>query len=159
MAASSRELIENLQKFIDAMPFARPMGIQVAEARRGFVSLRMNPTQALFNQMNTYQAGALFTLAEITGGTFCGTFLDLSKNFLITKKSHVEFLRATGEELIGESQLSENDIEKALAELDQRRKLDFPVDVRVQTPAGEPVLNGQFIYYLRMGVPHSFQRS
>lgn len=138
------------------MPFVKPMGIRVAEARKGFVSVRMKPQQSLFNQMATYQAGSLFTLAEVAGGLFCGTFLDLSKNFLITKKSEILFERATSEELVAESLLAEEAAQKVLAELAERKKIDFPVEVHVKTISGEPILACRFVYYLRMGIPRSF---
>lgn len=140
------------------MPFVRPMGLVVTEARRGYVAVRMKADECLFSHRGAYQAGSLFTLAEVAGGVFVGTFLDLEENFLVTKRAEIDFLRPSGKDLITELTIGEEEIEKVLAELKVKKKMDYPVKVSVRSCDSEPVLDCRFIYYLRSGMPRALKR-
>lgn len=149
-------LIESLQAYLNQIPFVQPLGIVVKQAEQGFVSLTMEPAKTLLNHFETYQAGSLFTLAEVTGGTLCGTFLDLSKNLLITKKGEISFLKATSKALVAEAKLDSDQIKNALIQLKESKKTDFPVTVVIKTGDSEVISECHFIYYLRIGIPEVF---
>lgn len=155
MAPNSDSLLTQLQGFIDQIPFARELGISVREARRGGVSLAVRPQEKLFNHFGTYQAGVLFTLAEVTGGALYGTFLDLSQNLVLTKQGEIEFQKTTAGELLSEAALEENEIERILSELRSQRKLDLPQPIFLNTREGQRVATARFSYYLRLGIPRS----
>jgi len=157
MQLPSNELNSALQAYINQMPFVCPLGISVKEASRGFVSLSLKPARGLLNHFETYQAGSIFTLAEVTGGVLCGTFLNLSENLLITKKGEIAFLKATSKELIAEAVLEKNLIENTLSELKETKKADIKISVTIKTNDGEPVSECHFIYYLRLGIPKMFK--
>ncbi len=148
--------LESLQAYIDRIPFVRPLGIRVKHAEYGSVSLAMNPAQGLLNHFKTYQAGSLFTLAEVAGGTLCGTFLNLSENLLITKKGDISFLKATSKELIAEAKADPLLIEKTLTQLKESKKADLPVSVVIKTVDSDSICECHFIYYLRVGFPKVF---
>ncbi len=152
-------LAKQLQSFIDGMPFGREVGISILEARRGRVCLEMDSKPKLMNHFGTYQAGALFTLAEITGGVLCGTFLDLSKNFLITKTGEIEFLKACSGQVYGRSELAEDKIEKANRLLLNSKKADVSVKALLQDAEGNSIAVCRLVYYLRLGLPAQFKRS
>ncbi len=145
-----------LQTYIDQMPFTKPLGIKVAEARRGFVRVTLAPQEKLFNHFGTYQAGILCTLAEITGGVLCGTFHDIFENFLITKQTQVKFERATHLALIAEAFLGESAIEQILTDLERQKKTDVEVDVQIKTGDSQIIAASKGLYYLRVGFPDRF---
>lgn len=159
MPISQSDLISSLQAYMDQMPFVRPLGIFIKEASKGSVSLSLKPGKALFNHFETYQAGSIFTLAEVTGGVLCGTFLDLSQNLLITKKGEIAFLKATSKELIAEAAFGKELIESTLQELKKAKKANVEISVTIKTSDGEPVSECHFIYYLRIGIPTVFIKS
>lgn len=145
-----------LQTYIDQMPFTKPLGFKVAEARRGFVRVTLAPQEKLFNHFGTYQAGILCTLAEITGGILCGTFHDIAKNFLITKQTQIKFVRATHLALIAEASLGESAIEQVLADLERQKKTDVEVDIQIKTGDSQIIATSKGLYYLRVRVPDRF---
>ena len=153
----SSELVQSLQAYIDGMPFAKAFGFKVAEANRGFVRVELQPAEKFFNHFGTYQAGVLCTLAEITGGCLCGTFHDLTQNFLITKLTQVKFEQATCEALVAEASLEERAIQETLSNLRNQRKTDLEVNVQIKTLAGERIAASLSLYYLRLGFPSHFE--
>ena len=157
MPSESPQLIPGLQAYVDQMPFAKAFGFKVEEAKRGFVRVALQPAEKFFNHFGTYQAGAILTLAEITGGCLCGTFHDLTHNFLITKLTQVKFERATHDPLIAEASLEERVIQETLSNLQNQRKTDVEVSVQIKTLAGEQIATSLGLYYLRLGFPSRFE--
>ncbi len=147
---------QSLQSYIDQMPFTKPFGFKVAEAKRGWVHVTLEPQEKLFNHFGTYQAGVLCTLSEITGGVLCGTFHDIFENFLITKQTQVKFERATSLTLIAEASLSEPAIDQILADLQRQKKTDVEVDILIRTRESEIIAKSKGLYYLRVGYPTKF---
>lgn len=147
---------EGLQAYIDQMPFTKPLGFKVAEARRGFVRVTAQPQPKLFNHFGTYQAGVLCVLAEITGGVLCGTFHDIFENFLITKQTQVKYERATHLAVTAEASLDEASILKILSLLERQRKTDVEADIVIKTGESEIIARSKGLYYLRVGIPDRF---
>lgn len=130
--------------------------MKVDSARRGLVEVRIEPSHQLFNHYNTFQAGVCFTLAEITGGLLCGTFLDLTKNLLITKKSEIKFNHVVGNTLMSIAELAANDIEKLLDQLTAKRKISITINVSIKSLNGKVAGQCRNEYYIRLGIPRSF---
>lgn len=153
-------LIQNLQAFVEKIPFAINLGMRVVEARKGSVKVSVRPQPALFNHFGTYQAGVYFTAAEIAGGLLCGTFLDLQNHLLITQKSSIIFQKATSDPLFVTADLSPEIIDgKVIATLSTQRKTTLAVQVFVKTQGGQAIAECQNDYYLRIGIPKIFTQS
>ena len=146
----------NIQSFINRIPFAKEIGVSVVDARLGFVRLKLKPKPSLLNHFGTYQAGVVFTIFEIAGGALCATFLDLSKNFLITKSSEIRFNEATGSELFAEATLEVEDVSRVLSNLMTKKKMHLKIPVVVKSGTGEVIADGHNDYYLRVGIPQVF---
>jgi acyl-coenzyme A thioesterase PaaI-like protein len=129
--------------------------MKVAEAKKGFVSVRLSADRALMSHLGTYQAGSLFTLAEVTGGLAVGTFVDLSKNLLLARGGKIDFREGVGEDLLSEARVEEEDIAKALSGLSGRKKTDVSIAVALRTVSGKVVAESEFKYYVRLGIPRS----
>lgn len=158
MKPSPENLQAGLEAFLNRIPFLRAVPMTIAEARRGFVSLVVKSSPALFNHFQTYQAGSIFTLAEVAGGVLCGTFLDLSENLLLTKRGGIDFKRGTSQDLCGQAELSEETITKVLKELATRKKTDIEIPVVIREKSGGVIAECRFLYYLRVGIPDLWTR-
>lgn len=146
-------LTGTLQAYVERMPFAVGFGFKVVEARRGFVHVTLEPKRELFNHFGTYQAGVLCTLAEITGGLLCGTFFDLHRDFMITKKTEISFEHATARSLSAEASLAEENMVKALQDLERKRKIDLETVILIKNEAHQTIAQAHGLYYLRLGMP------
>jgi uncharacterized protein (TIGR00369 family) len=63
---------------IEAVPFARYLGIELLEVGDGFATAQLDQRPNLSNHIGTMHAGALFTLAETaSGAAMAGAFADL----------------------------------------------------------------------------------
>ena len=156
MTQTADALVRSLQSFVENIPFAKGLNLKVNSARAGFVEVRLEPSPHLFNHFGTYQAGVYFTLGEITGGLLCGTFLDLSKNLLITQNSAIEFGQAADGILTATAEAALLDIEKLLAHLKAKKKASTSIDVAIKSLNGKAVAHCRNEYYLRLGIPRSF---
>lgn len=156
MRETTDPLLNKIQHFIEQIPFVRELLISVVEAGRGAVILGLSPQVKLFNHFDTYQAGVLFTLAEITGGSTLATFLDPSRNLILTKRGEISFQSTTGSTVLSESVVEEALIERVISDLGSSRKIYLPVEVKLRTQEGKVVALCSFSYYLRLGIPRSF---
>ena len=155
---ANNKLIAELQSFISQIPFVREVQVSVAKADKGFVQLSINPRPSLFNHFNTYQAGVIFTLAEITGGALCGTFVDLANNLLVTKRAEIDFFSNTDNVLIAEAKLEEVEVKQKLLNLQLKKKVELSVTVLIKSLNEEVIAKSFNSYYLRLGIPKSFHR-
>ena len=156
MSAAADSPIKISLDFLNKTPFAKELGFEILNAERGFICLRFNPQERFLNHLGTCQAGAIFALSEITGGLLCGTFLDLDKNFLITKKAGISFDNIADSVLISEASLPEEKINEVILLLNRKRKIDFDVAVLIKDDKGRQISKGQNSYYVRLGIPRSF---
>lgn len=154
--SESSTLLTSLQALINRMPFSVQVPMTVHEAHRGFVVVEITPRSNLFNHFGTYQAGVLLTLTEVTGGILCGTFLDLTQNLLITRKTEFSFAENTNMTIRAEAAFDSVRMEAVLAQVTNKRKATISVDVRIKSESGRSIGTGVNEYYLRLGIPRSF---
>jgi|GEM_PF-1207886 len=150
------DLHAQLQAFIEQMPFVRQFDLQINKAQRGLIEVAMKPFPALFNHFKTYQAGACFTLAEVTGGLACGTFIDLADTFLVTKRIEISYIYPSDQALIATAEVSTGMIERTLSTLNKKNKTTLVVEVVVKDKDQNIIVRTSNEYYLRKGIPRSF---
>ena len=71
-----------------SLPMAAQTRVEVVEAERGRVVLRM-PLEGNRNHIGTMYAGALFALCEFPGGTPFSTTFDASRDYPIVKGADI----------------------------------------------------------------------
>lgn len=155
MGTSSNNLLAELQAFIDQIPFAKRLSFSVVTAKKGHVVLSLAPQSNLFNHFNTYQAGVIYTLAEVTGGALCGTFLNLKDNLVLTKRGEIDYLKGTNKGLRSEALLDESSVVEVISSLTDSRKTDLTINISIKTEEWLEVAQCRFFYYLRRGIPRS----
>ena len=83
--------ITTYQALIDQLvPFASRTGLVVEQAAKGLAQCRM-PLQGNQNHLGAMYAGALFTLADITGGVLLLASFDRQRFYPILKQIQMDF--------------------------------------------------------------------
>ncbi len=107
-----------------AMPFSERTGIRILEAEPGHVKLMM-PLEPNKNHVGIMYAGALFTLAEIPGGTMSASTFELGKYFPIVKDLRMSFVAPATTDITVEVRLDDETIAGIRSELDEKGKADY----------------------------------
>lgn len=83
--------ISTYQTLIDQLvPFVSRTGLVVEQAQKGLAQCRM-PLQGNQNHLGAMYAGALFTLADITGGVLLLASFDRQRFYPILKQMQMDF--------------------------------------------------------------------
>lgn len=130
------------------IPFLKHTGVVVEHAERGFVRLRM-PFEPNVNHVGMMYAGALFTLAEVPGGTIALTTFDPKRYYPIVKDLKIRFRRPAMTDITVEVRLSDEEAARIMAEADANGKADYSWDTELIDANGEVVARSQNEYQLR----------
>ena len=148
---------DKVQSFIERIPFASQFNISVQNSERGRLRLELLPKPSHFNHFGTYQAGVLFMISEVTGGAMCGTFLDLTKNLLITKRSEIDFIGNSSERIVSEAIMKEEMIDQFLENLATKKKMNLQVEVLIKSNHEQLIVRSVHDYYVRLNIPRLFK--
>ena len=132
----------------DTIPFLERTGIVVDHAERGLVRLRM-PFEPNVNHVGMMYAGALFTLAEVPGGTIFLTSFDAKKYYPIVKDLQIRFRRPATTDITVEVRISDDEIARITAEADANGKADYGWECELKDAGGEVVALSRNTYQMR----------
>ncbi len=132
----------------ETLPFAARTGIRIDVAERGRVRLTM-PLEPNKNHVGTMYAGALFTLAEIPGGTMSATTFDPERFFPIVKDIQIRFTRPAITDISVEVSLTEDEIEALMAEAEEKGKADYSWECELTDTNGTVVAVARNLYQIR----------
>lgn len=132
----------------DTIPFLKHTGVVVDHAERGFVRLRM-PFEPNVNHVGMMYAGALFTLAEVPGGTIFLTTFDPKRYYPIVKDLKIRFRRPAMTDITVEVRMTDEEAERVMAEADANGKADYSWECELKDATGEVVAITQNEYQLR----------
>ena len=139
------KLTQGLWKMI---PFAERTGACVEHAEPGYVRLRM-PFEPNVNHVQMMYAGALFTLAEVPGGTMFTTTFDYKRFYPIVKEMKIRFRRPALTDIIVEVRLSESEATRITKEAEANGKADYEWECELKDTNGEVVAISHNVYQLR----------
>lgn len=128
--------------------FVTRCGVQVIEVRRGYCKMVM-PLKGNVNHVGTMYAGALFTIAELPGGTVYLASFDTSKYYPIVKDMSIRFRRPATTDVTVEIYLDDAEISRIEATTEEVGKCDFEWNVDIKDAAGEVVALTKNVYQLR----------
>jgi thioesterase domain-containing protein len=140
------EALKNLLE--NSVPFVQRTGLKALELEPGRVKL-MVPLKGNENHIGTMYAGALFTLAEFPVGALYMTTFDVSKYYPIVKEMDIRFVRPAKSNVTIELTMSEEEVIRVQAEVDEKGKSDFVLEGEVKDDAGEVVARSKALYQLR----------
>ena len=130
------------------IPFAQRTGVLVEHAERGYVRLRM-PFEPNVNHVQMMYAGALFTLAEVPGGTMFTTTFDHKRFYPIVKNLQIRFRRPAMTDITVEVRLSEAEATRISEEAQANGKADYEWECQLKDANGEVVAISHNVYQLR----------
>lgn len=113
-----------------AIPFVEKTGLELLEARRGYVKFKM-PLKGNENHIQTMYVGAQCVLTDLPGGTLFLTAFDNDKYFPVVKEMTVRYRKMAKTDLTIEGSLSEAEIARIQEELNQKGKSDFIIDFEI----------------------------
>jgi thioesterase domain-containing protein len=130
------------------IPFLERTGIVVDHAERGFVRLRM-PFEPNVNHVGMMYAGALFTLAEVPGGTIFLTTFDTTKYYPIVKDLQIRFRRPAMTDITVEVRIDDDEVARITAEAEANGKADYAWECELVDATGEVVAISRNTYQMR----------
>lgn len=140
---------EDYKIFVEnAMPLTRHMGIKVREIRPRYVELLM-PLEGNTNHIGTMYAGALFVLAEMTGGVMYLTTFDTSRFYPIVKELTIKFKRPVMTAAIVKVSMTPEQVEAVSEEANANNKADYILEGEIFDESGQLVAESHAVYQLR----------
>lgn len=136
----------------ETIPFLAPTGIVVEHAERGFVRLRM-PFEPNVNHVGMMYAGALFTLAEVPGGTLFITTFDTKRFYPIVRDVSIRFRRPALTDITVEVRMTDDEVHRIAEEAEANGKADYSWECELQDTSGEVVAISRNVYQMRRFEP------
>ena len=123
--------------------------VEIVEAEWGRAKLRM-PLDGNRNfRIEAMYAGALFTVAELPGGTIFHTTFENGECYPIAKGLEIKYLRRAQGDITVESSMSADEIARVEAEVTERGKSDFDLEMELVDESGAVVAVSTNHYQLR----------
>ena len=94
-------------------------------------------------------AGALFTLAEVPGGSIFYSLFDGAKYYPVVKDMYIRFRRPATTDVTIEMMMTEVEATRIMAEADENGKADFILEGEMQDASGEVVALSKGTYQIR----------
>ncbi len=128
-----------------AIGIVKKMGLKVLSMKSGYVKLQM-PFKENVNHVGTMYAGSLFTLGEFMGGAIFISSFDMNKYYPIVKEVQIRYRRPALTDITLELAMSEDQIKQITATLEEKGKVDFPLELQLTDAGGEVVAIVQGIW-------------
>jgi thioesterase domain-containing protein len=135
-------------KKIKAFPFVERVGLELLHSERGRAVLRL-PLEPNINHVEMMYAGALFTLAEAPGGTLFISAFDMSRFYPIVGDLNIRYLAPAVTSVLVDSRMSEDEIERVGAELEQNGKSKWVLEQELVDEGGVVVATTRATYFGR----------
>ncbi len=117
------------------------------------------PFEPNVNHVGMMYAGALFTLAEVPGGTIFLTTFDTKRFYPIVKDLQIRFRRPATSDITVEVRISDEEVARISAEADANGKADYAWECELKDETGEVVAISQNTYQMRAFDPRAFDLS
>ncbi|MCP4627460.1 MAG: PaaI family thioesterase [bacterium] len=145
-----REFAVKLEKSLyDALPLVKALDIRVEEGRPGYVKVSMVRSPVVVNHFGAFHAGALYTFAETVGGAVITATFNLEKNTLINKRGEIKYRKTVTQKAVSEASFALEDMERIMAEVEEKGKTEFEYPVIVKNEDGEVACEVTFDFYVR----------
>ncbi len=133
-------------KAADDIPIVGKMGLKVLHAERGRCVLRL-PFEPNVNHVNMVYAGSIFTLAEVPGGVLFSGAFDLTRFYPIVGEMKVRFARPATTSLLVDARMSDDEIDRVTAELEEKGRAKWVLEQEVVDEAGHVVATTSGVYF------------
>ncbi|MFO7962311.1 MAG: YiiD C-terminal domain-containing protein [Desulfobacterales bacterium] len=140
----------DLDQFGKNIEFTRKIGLRAVQLDAEKVILEM-PQEGNANHIGTMYAGALFTLAEVTGGAVAAVYLMKGDTYPIVKGLNIKFTRPANSNVRCEYTMGLDEAQKIMDECDKNKKADYNLNMQLQDKDGTVVAVAEGFYQLRKG--------
>ncbi|MDE0803236.1 MAG: PaaI family thioesterase [Acidimicrobiales bacterium] len=130
----------------DIIPIVGKMGLEVLHAERGRCVLRL-PFEPNINHVNMIYAGSMFTLAEMPGGVLFTAAFDTSRFAPVVGEMKVRFAKPAMSALLVDARMSDEEIERVAAELDENGRARWELDQDIVDESGTVVASASAVYF------------
>jgi len=140
-----RALADYLENGIDPI---RRAGVKVLVCRERRVKLLM-PLAGNTNHLGIMYGGSLLAIAEMSGGAICGVTFDYHTYVPVIKEISFKFKRPALSDVTLEVGMDDDLYDKTRAELLEKGKADFTLDLEIRDAAGTVVASARGLYQVR----------
>jgi acyl-coenzyme A thioesterase PaaI-like protein len=145
-SAEAGKLVETSVSFLERA------GLRAPVMERGRVVAAM-PIEGNTNHIGIMYAGALFSVAEVTGGAMFLTSFDTTRYYPVVKDMYIRFRRPATTDVSVEIKMDDGEIERIEREAAENRKADYALQGDIVDRNGEVVAVMKGTYQLRaMGI-------
>lgn len=126
--------------------FVENTGIDLLEYGRGLAKLMM-PLEGNVNHVGMMYAGALFTLAEIPGGTLFGSAFDTKRFYPIVGELSIRYKKPAMGDAYVVAQLADDEIERITTELEEKGRSKYVLDLEITNSDGDVLATTSGTYF------------
>ena len=139
---SARQMVERGSRFVVNT------GLRALELRPGYAKCMM-PLEGNENHISTMNAGALFTLAEITGGALLVASFDMARYFAIVVEMNIQFVKPADSAVTMEVSVDPGRISSLQEEALRNGKVRFELVGELKSATGVVVARSRGLYQIR----------
>jgi thioesterase domain-containing protein len=129
-------------------PFVERAGLELLHLERGRAVLRL-PFAPNINHVGMVYAGALFTVAEVPGGVLFLSAFDVSRFYPVVGEMRIRFVQPALTAVTVDARMSEDEIERVAADLEEHGKAKYVLEQEVRDEAGTLVATTSATYFGR----------
>lgn len=126
--------------------FVENTGIDLLEFGRGRAKLMM-PLEGNVNHVGMMYAGALFTLAEIPGGTLFGSAFDTKRFYPIVGELSIRYLKPAMGDVFVVAELADDEIERVTNDLEEKGRAKYVLDLELTDADGAVLATTSGTYF------------
>ena len=131
------------------VPLMGQIGIEVVEARRGYVKTRLPWDPRNGNHIGTVYAGVLFSFLESTGGAIVLVSFDVTRWIPVVVEATIRYARPVTGPVVCEMRLSEEDVAAVQATLDRDPKYRWTFTAAAVADDGRAACEADLVYRFR----------
>lgn len=128
------------------IPIIGHMGLEVLHTERGRTVMRL-PFEPNINHVNMVYAGSIFTLGEVPGGVLFSSAFDVARFYPIVGDMSVRFVQPATTSLLVDARMSDDEISRVEAELDEKGKSKWVLDQEIVDYRGQVVATTSATYF------------
>ena len=126
--------------------FVENTGIDLLEYGRGRAKLMM-PLEGNVNHVGMMYAGALFTLAEIPGGTLFGSAFDTSRFYPIVGELSIRYRKPAMGDAFVVAEMSDSEIDQITSDLEEHGRAKYVLDLEITDADGQVLATTSGTYF------------
>lgn len=142
--------VNEVQQLVtERVPVAGFLGLHVESVETGHVRLRLPFAHPAENHLGIVYAGAIFSLAEITGGVVMLSVFDTRKVTLLIRRIEIDFARPSRRDLFCDVHLPDALIAEARAGIAAQGTANVSLPIEITDLRGRVIARVHADYYLR----------